>query len=95
MKVKFFALLRDITGVKETTDFTATVLVELLEKLSDHYGKELTRWLFAPTDSVQEKQLSSDVIILVNGRAIEHLSGLMTPLREDDEVAIFPRLAGG
>lgn len=30
MKVKFFALLRDITGVKETTDFTGTTLVELL-----------------------------------------------------------------
>jgi len=69
--------------------------LELLEKLSEHYGKELTRWLFAPTDSVQEKQLSSDVIILVNGRAIEHLAGLATPLKEEDEVAIFFRLAGG
>lgn len=69
--------------------------MELLEKLSIHYGKDLTRWLFAPTDPAQEKQLGGDVIILVNGRAIEHLAGLATPLKEEDEVAIFPRLAGG
>lgn len=96
MKVKFFALLRDITGAKETTEFSGTPLVVLLEQLCEHYGKEFTRWIFAPADGTdQEKQLSGDVIILVNGRAIEHLAGLMTPLKEDDEVAIFPRLAGG
>ncbi len=95
MKVKFFALLRDITGVKETTDFSGTTLVELLEEISNHYGKEMTKWLFTPTAPNQEKQIGKDVIILVNGRAIEHLAGLATPLKEDDEVAIFPRLAGG
>lgn len=95
MKVKFFALLRDITGVKETSEFSGTTLVELLEKIASHYGKEMTNWLFTPTAPDEEKQLGKDVIILVNGRAIEHLAGLSTPLKEDDEVAIFPRLAGG
>ncbi len=96
LKVKFFALLRDITGVKETTDFSGNILVELLEELCEHYGKDLTRWIFAPiTGDDQERQLSGDIIIMVNGRAIEHLAGLATPLKEEDVVAIFPRLAGG
>lgn len=94
--MKFFALLRDITGVKETTVFSGKILVELLEELCEFYGKDLSRWIFAPlTGDDEEKQLSGDIIIMVNGRAIEHLGGLLTPLKEEDVVAIFPRLAGG
>ena len=37
----------------------------------------------------------SDVIILVNGRHIEHLDGVATKLTEDDYVAITPLVAGG
>ena len=36
-----------------------------------------------------------DVIIMVNGRHIEHLDGMATPLSEDDYVAIAPVVAGG
>jgi len=35
------------------------------------------------------------VNIYVNGEAIEVLQGLATPLRDGDEVAIIPALAGG
>lgn len=96
MKVKFFALLRDLTGTKETSGFSGETLQALLENLCKNYGRDFTRWIFAPGgEPGQGRRLSGDVIILVNGRAIEHLSGLVTPLKEDDEVAIFPRLAGG
>ncbi|MGB9792387.1 MAG: MoaD/ThiS family protein [Thermacetogeniaceae bacterium] len=93
--MKFFALLRDITRVKETTDFSGKTVLELLENLCAHYGKELSRWFFAPQEASKRKELSGNVIILVNGRAIEHLAGLETPLKESDEVAIFPKMAGG
>ncbi len=95
LKVKFFALLRDITRVKETVDFTGGTVLELLENLCSHYGKRLAEWIFAPSVVGKKKELSGNVIILVNGRAIEHLAGIETPLKQDDEVAIFPRMAGG
>ncbi|HWQ30252.1 MAG TPA: MoaD/ThiS family protein [Negativicutes bacterium] len=33
--------------------------------------------------------------MLVNGRHIEHLQGLDTSLAENDEISIFPKVAGG
>ena len=36
-----------------------------------------------------------DVIIMVNGRHIEHLDGVHTKLTEEDYVAITPLVAGG
>lgn len=51
--------------------------------------------IFAQPAAGKKKELSGNVLILVNGRAIEHLSGLDTPLKGSDEVAIFPKMAGG
>ncbi|MDI9568418.1 MAG: MoaD/ThiS family protein [Bacillota bacterium] len=39
--------------------------------------------------------MSDRVIILVNGRNIVHLAGIDTVLGEEDEVSIFPVVAGG
>ena len=38
---------------------------------------------------------SPEIIILVNGRNVVHLRRLDTPLADDDEVSIFPMVAGG
>ncbi len=35
------------------------------------------------------------VAIFVDGRDIRHLDGLATPVGEDDEIAVFPPVAGG
>ncbi|MEG2419744.1 MAG: MoaD/ThiS family protein [Eubacterium sp.] len=39
--------------------------------------------------------LGDEIIILVNGRHVEHLNGIHTPLVPSDTVAIFPVVAGG
>jgi len=95
LKVKFFALLRDITGVKETGDFTGATIRELLDNLCLRYGREFTDWVYAPQEAGKVRRLSGNVIILINGRAIEHLGWLDAPLTPTDEVALFPRMAGG
>jgi molybdopterin synthase sulfur carrier subunit len=89
LKVKFFAIFRELTGTKETGDFAAETLEELLQALGQHYGKKFTDWVWA------DGGLSDDVIILINGRAIEHLDGVKTRLQPADEIAIFPKMAGG
>lgn len=89
MRVKFFAFIRDYTGSKEVYIDSCNTLRELLYKLCSKYGKRLSERLF------NGDSLSEDIIIMVNGRHIEHLQGLDTILGEKDEISIFPRVAGG
>ncbi|KUO69937.1 MAG: hypothetical protein APF77_17450 [Clostridia bacterium BRH_c25] len=89
MIIKFFAYIRDYTGSKETTMDSCLTLKELLLKLCGRYGKKFSEKLFTG------ESLSEDIIILVNGRHIEHLKGLDTTLSENDEISIFPKVAGG
>ena len=90
MIVRFFATFRKITrGVKERSDLQAEDLQELLNILSRQYGREFQDRLFDGDD------LSSEVIILVNGTHVSHLQGLNTPLQQGDVVAVFPRVMGG
>ncbi|HHW91111.1 MAG TPA: MoaD/ThiS family protein [Firmicutes bacterium] len=89
MKVKFFAHIRDCAGVREdTVQFSGTV-GELLLYLSNKYGNTFRGAVLAGN------QVSDRVIILVNGRNIVHLDGVDTVLDEEDEVSIFPVVAGG
>lgn len=89
MIIKFFAFFRDYTGTKETSAENCSTLKELLHKLCDRYGKRFSEKVFSGD------KLSDDVIILVNGRHIEHLQGLDTGLGNNDEISIFPKVAGG
>ena len=89
MIVRFFAFIRDYTGTKETAMAVCPDLRELLEKLCSRYGTKLRARLF------YGDRLSEDIIILVNGRHINHLDGLDTKLHESDQISIFPRVAGG
>lgn len=74
---------------KGRDNISAETLGELLEKLSAYYGCRFRKEIFV------HGALSENVLILINGRAIEHLAGLKTKLSADDEISIFPRIAGG
>ncbi|HYE81866.1 MAG TPA: MoaD family protein [Clostridia bacterium] len=89
MVIKFFAFIRDYTGSKETNMSSCPTLRELLYKLCSKYGKKFSEKLFTG------ESLSEEIIILVNGRHIEHLKGLDTSLSENDEISIFTKVAGG
>lgn len=89
MIIKFFAFIRDYTGVREVSLEGCSDLRELLDKICGKYGMKLRNKLFTG------ERLSEDIIVMVNGRHIEHLQGLETKLLENDEISIFPRVAGG
>jgi len=89
MKVLFFAYIRNYTKTKEVAISGCDNLRDLLHKLCDIYGKEFEKKVFNGED------LSEEIIVLVNGRNIHFLQGLDTPLKEEDEISIFPVVAGG
>jgi molybdopterin synthase sulfur carrier subunit len=91
MKIKFFATIREHTRAREI-DVAAQGcgdVRDLMRHLCSLYGRELCSLL------LEDGKLGSKIIVLVNGRNVVHLQGLDTPLEKDDEISIFPVVAGG
>lgn len=91
VSVRFYSHLADLVGKKSKMEFDlkdgvtiSTLLDELLQdpKIKQHLLDE-------------RGELNSDITILKNGREIRYLDGLKTSLTADDEIAIFPMVAGG
>ena len=77
------------TNNRDRVEVAAADVGGLLDELERSYAafKGLVR--------NDEGGIHHHVNIYVNNEAIEALQGLATPLREGDEVAIIPALAGG
>ncbi len=90
MKVKFYANLRDISKVKEMSVSGPKNIKELLLFLSSEYGKEMKKKFLT-----ENNEIHSDIIILVNGRHVDHLQWGETKLCSTDVISLFPRIAGG
>ena len=80
---------RRATNDRDRVELQATTVGGLLDELERaHAGlKGLVRG--------QGGDVHHHVNIYVNSEAIEALQGLQTPLKDGDEVAIIPALAGG
>ncbi len=79
--VRFYASLRQVTGVRED-EFEEPTVKELLEAVSRRYEGKLDRYLKIST-------------VLVNGKNVIHLNGKKTRLEKDDVVSIFTPMGGG
>lgn len=86
-RLKFYGSFRALAGARELSVEANTVRTALEPA-----------WAEAP--KLREAMLAGAALrayvrLLVNGRPIELAQGLDTPLQPDDEVAIFPPMAGG
>ncbi len=86
--LKFFANLRDLTGKKELK-VEGKNIREVIENVSETLNIDLMSELF------EDEKPKKGVIVLVNGRNIEHLEGLDTSLEDKDVVSLFPPVGGG
>ena len=78
-------------GISEI-EMAGGTLKGLFDVLSDRFGKEFADLI---CDS-RTKRVREEIRILLNGRHIVHLpEGLDTELKEGDEIALFPPVAGG
>jgi [CysO sulfur-carrier protein]-S-L-cysteine hydrolase len=80
---------RRATANRDRVEASAPDVARLLDELERAYGglKGLVR--------NERGQVHAHVALYVNGEAIDALRGLATPLKDGDEVAIIPALAGG
>jgi molybdopterin synthase sulfur carrier subunit len=90
MRVELYATLR--AAAKESgfeTDPPKDIRA-LFEELAGRYGDGFLEGLKS-----EEGELSTGVIVLVNGVNVHALEGLDTVLKAQDTVAIFPPIGGG
>ncbi len=85
--IKLYANLREAAG-KEVTIAGEGTLGEVLEKLFQKHP--------SLRETVMEgEELREHFNILLNGRNVKYLKGLDTWVKDGDEIAIFPPVAGG
>lgn len=91
--VKAFATIREAIGEygKISFEFQDKVTVmDLIKVLSNSFGQKFNLEVL-DADGLPKKTVK----IFVNGRDIEFLDGLSTILKDGDEVALIPPIAGG
>jgi MoaD family protein len=93
VKVKFFALVRELTDKREEVvdlDDQATVRT-LLGKLVEEHGAKFRDYVFDPAS----KEPRGHIQFLIDGRNISLMRGLDTTLKEGASLAILPPVGGG
>jgi MoaD family protein len=95
VSVRFFTVLREVTGKKEETlefpeDQKVTVGA-VLKSLSERYGKNFAEYVFNPQTGVVKGFLQ----FLINSKGSGTLKALETELAEGDVLAIVPPVGGG
>lgn len=88
--VKFFATVREATGVKNI-EMEADTIREVLDSLQVTFGDRFTQVVIDPNTGNLKQFFSC----MVNGKRIELLDGYETKLADNDAVALFPPVGGG
>lgn len=91
MRIRAYATLRDLLGastIDVPIDGSATVgqVLQRVVEIHPALGQKLWDGTGRPTGYVT---------VLLNGRAIEYLAGMDTPVTEEDVIALFPPVGGG
>jgi molybdopterin synthase sulfur carrier subunit len=91
MQVRVFGTLRHFAGAKsvEVEVEPGDTVESLLRKLTTEHPI-LEEKVFDGKGNLQ-----NSIHFLVNGRSIRYLDGLDSPIRETDQVALFPAVGGG
>lgn len=94
IKVRGYLTFREVIG--EQTIETGGDQKLLLKDLLDNLSRELDENFKPLVKNLANKSTNERIVVLVNGQHYSHLkAGLKTELKEGDEIALFPPMAGG
>lgn len=85
--VKFFAGLRAATGVKQTSISASSVRMVLDSLVAAYPTLEEKLW--------DGQIIRPHIVITINGHPLDLAQGSDIPVLPEDEIAIFPPIAGG
>lgn len=93
IKVSFFAYYRDkdFAGCKELSMETPADIMELGNILSDRFGEKFRREFFSEDGS----DIGERTVVFINGRSVNFLGRVHAPIKDGDNVLVFPVVAGG
>jgi len=91
LKIKFFSLIKlDLKKDEVDIQLSGSKSVkEIINPLDHPWDNYFSRKL------LENGELKSGTIVLLNGRNIRHLQGLDTLVENKDEITIFPPSGGG
>lgn len=89
VKVKIPTPLRKLTGERDVVEGNGASLAECISGLDGAYPGLRERLCD------EQGELRRFVNVYINGEDVRFLSGVATPLKQGDEVAIVPAVAGG
>jgi MoaD family protein len=93
VKVHYIGLIKSYTNTSQD-EFElskGTLLSELLDKISEDYGKKFIQEVYDPI----KKEMKASFVVMVNGVLIDQLKGVNTPLKESDSVILMSLVTGG
>jgi len=88
--LKLMTIFSTDVGLSEIIYSNVDTVDDLINQFMSEYGKRLRKSFVDPSGI-----LESHVIILVNGRNYLFLDGLITKLKDGDQIVISPPLIGG
>jgi molybdopterin synthase sulfur carrier subunit len=95
ISVRFFTVLREITGKKEEAleipDEEKGTIATVLKSLASRYGEPFFDYVFEPKTGAVKGFLQ----FFINGQSSDAMQGLETKLEEGDVLAIVPPVGGG
>ncbi len=95
MRIRAYATLRDLLGASKfdmpldaTPGAPATVGQVMDRLVDDHPALASKLW-------ADDGHLTGYITILLNGRSVEYLQGMATPVADGDTLSLFPPVGGG